>query len=227
MTLVETPSPAPAGANGGALAPPPNGAAIAATLSTYDRSRRRVLSIDELAALVAEARRLVEGTTLPQKEIARRIDVRPSTLSLWKSRGRWTRPLGAPTAPDFSGPAIDPAEKAEARRRRMVGRLYRVFDRQTADLEARAKTPGATTEEKDARTLATLWALIEPASAGEKIVAGHLSGVVTHLVTLRFRDDIAGGMRVAYRGRTFRVLAVSDPDETRRFLVAKCEEETR
>ena len=75
-------------------------------------------------------------------------------------------------------------------------------------------------------TLATLWAHIAPAPAGERIVAGHLSGVVTHTVTLRWRDDIAGGMRIAYRGRLFRVLAVQDADETRRYLIAKTEEET-
>ena len=74
-------------------------------------------------------------------------------------------------------------------------------------------------------TLATLWAHIEPTSSDERIVVGHLSGVVTHLVTFRFRDDLAGGMRVAYRGRTFRMLAVHDPDESRRYLVAKCTEE--
>ena len=74
-------------------------------------------------------------------------------------------------------------------------------------------------------TLATLWARLEPTAANEKIVAGHLTGVVTHTVTFRWRDDIAGGMRVTYRGRTFRILAVEDPDETRRYLVAKTSEE--
>jgi SPP1 family predicted phage head-tail adaptor len=74
-------------------------------------------------------------------------------------------------------------------------------------------------------TLATLWARVEPTAANERIVAGHLSGVVTHEVTLRWRDDIAGGMRVAFRGRTFRILAVHDPDETRRYLVARATEE--
>jgi len=74
-------------------------------------------------------------------------------------------------------------------------------------------------------TLATLWARIEPDGAAETIVAGHLSGVVTHIITMRFRDDIAGGMRIVYRGRIFRLLAVFDPDETRRFIVAKAEEE--
>jgi SPP1 family predicted phage head-tail adaptor len=46
-------------------------------------------------------------------------------------------------------------------------------------------------------SLTTLWARIEPTGARETIVAGHLSGVVTHDVTLRWRDDIAGGMRIA------------------------------
>ncbi len=74
-------------------------------------------------------------------------------------------------------------------------------------------------------TLATLWAHLEPVAAGEEIVAGHLSGVVTHEVTFRWRDDIAGGMRVTYRGRTFWILAMHDPDETRRYVVAKTTEE--
>lgn len=75
-------------------------------------------------------------------------------------------------------------------------------------------------------TVATLWARVTPTRAEERIVAGHLTGVVTHLVTLRWRDDIAGGMRVAYHGRVFRILSVHDPDETRRYLVAKCAEES-
>ena len=74
-------------------------------------------------------------------------------------------------------------------------------------------------------TLATVWARIEPAAAAEQIVAGHLSGAVTHLITMRYREDIAGGMRIVYRGRIFRLLAVFDPDETRRTIVAKAEEE--
>jgi SPP1 family predicted phage head-tail adaptor len=73
--------------------------------------------------------------------------------------------------------------------------------------------------------LATLWARIEPAGAAERSVADHLAGVVTHAVTIRWRDDIAGGMRILFRGRTFRVLATHDPDETRRYLVARAEEE--
>lgn len=99
--------------------------------------------------------------------------------------------------------------------------------RHRVEVQSAAGAPdGAGGETVTWDTLAALWARIEPAGAGERIVAGHLSGVVTHDVTLRWRGDIAGGMRIVYRGRTFRVLAVHDPDETRRYLVARTTEET-
>jgi SPP1 family predicted phage head-tail adaptor len=98
--------------------------------------------------------------------------------------------------------------------------------RHRVTVESAAGAPdGAGGETVTWDTLATLWAHIEPATAVEKIVAGHLSGVVTHEVTFRWRDDIAGGMRIVFRGRTFRILVVHDPDETRRYLVAKTMEE--
>jgi SPP1 family predicted phage head-tail adaptor len=74
-------------------------------------------------------------------------------------------------------------------------------------------------------TVATLWANLAPAAAGERIVAGHFTGVVTHEITFRWRADIAGGMRVSFRGRSFRILAVHDPDETRRYVIARTTEE--
>jgi SPP1 family predicted phage head-tail adaptor len=75
-------------------------------------------------------------------------------------------------------------------------------------------------------TLAELWARIEPVTAKEEAVAGHMAGVLTHTITLRWRDDITGTMRVTWHGRAFRILAVYDPDETQRYLVAETAEET-
>jgi SPP1 family predicted phage head-tail adaptor len=99
--------------------------------------------------------------------------------------------------------------------------------RHRVTVESAAGAPdGAGGEAVTWDTLATLWARIEPAAAAEKIVAGHLSGVVTHVVTFRWRDDLAGGMRIAYRDRHLRILAVHDPDEMRRYLVARATEET-
>ncbi|WP_421724238.1 phage head closure protein [Bauldia sp.] len=74
--------------------------------------------------------------------------------------------------------------------------------------------------------VASVWARIRPLDETERIIAGHVTGVVTHTVTMRHRADIAGGMRIVYRGRVFRVLVASDPDETRRFTIARVEEET-
>jgi SPP1 family predicted phage head-tail adaptor len=74
-------------------------------------------------------------------------------------------------------------------------------------------------------TSATLWARIEPLTAEEKTVAAHLAGLVTHKVTIRWRDDVTASMRIACRGRHFRIRTVHDPDETRRYLQLGCEEE--
>lgn len=98
--------------------------------------------------------------------------------------------------------------------------------RHRVTVEAAVATPdGAGGETLAWSTFATLWARIEPAAGNERVVAGHLAGIVTHAVTVRWRDDIDGRMRVVYRGRRFRVLAVHDPDETRRYLTIKAEEE--
>ncbi len=94
-------------------------------------------------------------------------------------------------------------------------------------IEAAEATPdGAGGETLAWETLATVWALIEPVSAAERVVAGRLTGVVTHRITLRFRDDVTGGMRVLFRGKRYRVLTAGDPDERRRYLVLKTEMET-
>jgi SPP1 family predicted phage head-tail adaptor len=91
---------------------------------------------------------------------------------------------------------------------------------------AEAASDGAGGETLAWETLATVWALIEPVSAAERVVAERLTGVVTHRITMRFRDDVTGGMRVLFRGKRYRVLTASDPDERRRYLLLKTEIET-
>jgi transposase-like protein len=108
------------------------------------------------AGTIAAARQLVESTVLSMHDIARRMEISPSTLSAWRKKGNWTRPDGAPEAPTFG--LIDPGEplKAAERKRRMLDRLYRVFSRQLSDIEARLREEGAMAEERDARMLGTL-----------------------------------------------------------------------
>ncbi len=74
--------------------------------------------------------------------------------------------------------------------------------------------------------VASAWALVEPVAGTERIVSGHPTGVVSHVATLRHRSDVAGGMRLLYRGRAHRVLVAYDPDGRRRYLVLKTELET-
>jgi len=73
--------------------------------------------------------------------------------------------------------------------------------------------------------VATLWTAIEPVAAGETYGADRLSTRVTHRITIRFREDVAGGMRIVHRGRGLGIAAWRDPDETRRFLVLEAVEE--
>lgn len=94
-------------------------------------------------------------------------------------------------------------------------------------IEAPAASPdGAGGEIVTWQVVATTWAQIEPRAAGEEVRADRATGVVTHAVTLRFREDITGGMRVLYRGRRYRVLTAHDPDARRRYVVLKTEIET-
>jgi SPP1 family predicted phage head-tail adaptor len=73
--------------------------------------------------------------------------------------------------------------------------------------------------------LATVWAAIEPLAAVETANSDRLATRITHRVTIRFRADIDGGMRIRHRGRLLRIASLRDPDERRRFLVLDAVEE--
>ncbi|KQT88235.1 phage head closure protein [Aurantimonas sp. Leaf443] len=47
---------------------------------------------------------------------------------------------------------------------------------------------------------------------------------ITHRVTCRRRDEVQRGARFRFGERRLAILAVSDPDETGRYLVCRCEE---
>jgi SPP1 family predicted phage head-tail adaptor len=83
---------------------------------------------------------------------------------------------------------------------------------------------GSGGETIDWATVATIWARIDPVGASEQTIAGHLATVATHKITIRWRDDVTGGMQIVFRGRHFRVLALFDPDERQRYLNLLTEE---
>lgn len=75
--------------------------------------------------------------------------------------------------------------------------------------------------------IATVFARIEPVSANARFGAGQTLEQVTHRITLRWRADLASGMRFVRAGRVFEILTAHDPDETQRYLVCRCREEGR
>ncbi|HTO30834.1 MAG TPA: phage head closure protein [Pararhizobium sp.] len=79
----------------------------------------------------------------------------------------------------------------------------------------------------DYTTIGALWARIEPVAVRAEERADEAVFSVTHRIWLRFREDIAAGMRFRKGGRVFTIRAFSDPDETRCYLVCRCTEEGR
>lgn len=73
----------------------------------------------------------------------------------------------------------------------------------------------------------SLWARIEHVSVSEEERADAEMFTVTHRIWIRFREDIAAGMRFCKGARIFTIRAFHDPDETRRYLVCRCAEEGR
>ncbi|MNL37289.1 Phage head-tail joining protein [compost metagenome] len=74
--------------------------------------------------------------------------------------------------------------------------------------------------------LRSLWAAIEPVSNASHERASAEGVTITHRVWLVWRSDIVAGMRFRKGRRILAIRAVMDPDETRRFIVCRCEEES-
>ncbi|MGN6548288.1 MAG: phage head closure protein [Pararhizobium sp.] len=75
-------------------------------------------------------------------------------------------------------------------------------------------------------TVAPVWAKLDAVSAESVERAAQVGTVVTHRVTIRVRPDIATCMRFAKGERSFAIRTVQDPDESGRYLVCLCVEET-
>jgi SPP1 family predicted phage head-tail adaptor len=69
--------------------------------------------------------------------------------------------------------------------------------------------------------IANVFAMIEPISAQSLSGADQTRQAVSHRITMRWRGDVASGMRLAGQGRIFGIVTVHDPDETGRYLVCR------
>lgn len=95
-------------------------------------------------------------------------------------------------------------------------------------LQRPALTPdGLGGHSEDWSEVATLFARVEPVSAGVRFGAGQTVETTTHRITVRFRADLASGMRLVRDGRVFELVSVHDPDETGRYLVCRAREKGR
>jgi SPP1 family predicted phage head-tail adaptor len=72
--------------------------------------------------------------------------------------------------------------------------------------------------------VATVFARIEPVSAGQTFAGAQDIEATTHRITLRHRVGVESGMRFVKGARRFRIVTVRDPDETGRFLICQTEE---
>jgi SPP1 family predicted phage head-tail adaptor len=78
-------------------------------------------------------------------------------------------------------------------------------------------------------TVLSTWAGIGVVTSKEVYALGAgFTSQVTHKITLRFPTvAITTAMRVVYRGRTFIIQAMSDPDEDRREMHLMCLEQAK
>jgi SPP1 family predicted phage head-tail adaptor len=72
--------------------------------------------------------------------------------------------------------------------------------------------------------IATVFGLIEPLSQASRFGAGQMQEENTHRITIRRRDGVAAGMRLAGQARAFDIVTVHDPDESGRYLVCRVKE---
>lgn len=124
-------------------------------------------------AVVAEARKLIETTTLSQTQIGDKLGLPRSTVNTWQRAHAWLRPPGAPTQPASlwaanQARARGPGNHPDRRAQRLINRLYRACGGQIGLIETRLKKAKDALEEKDARALATLARTLQTLMALER-----------------------------------------------------------
>lgn len=73
--------------------------------------------------------------------------------------------------------------------------------------------------------VATLFGWVRPVSAANRFGAGQGLETTTHVVTIRHRDDVRGGMRFSTGARRMAIETAHDPDGTGRYLECRVKEE--
>jgi hypothetical protein len=98
-------------------------------------------------------RRLYENTATPVRTIGAEFGVTSAAIHAHARRGAWIRHAGA-----WKSKRQLPKVPSRAE---FISRLYRAFEKQVAEIEARFGQPSADDGEQDARTLGTLARTLE------------------------------------------------------------------
>jgi SPP1 family predicted phage head-tail adaptor len=69
-----------------------------------------------------------------------------------------------------------------------------------------------------------VWGAMEMLSGDERVRADRPEQSLTHRITLRYRENVTGAMRLTSGLRRFVIKAASDPDGSRRNIVCLVEE---
>jgi SPP1 family predicted phage head-tail adaptor len=72
--------------------------------------------------------------------------------------------------------------------------------------------------------IAVVFGRFEPLTVGQMFRADQDIESATHRITIRMRGGVKSAMRFKLGARLFRIVTVTDPDETGRYLNCYCEE---
>lgn len=72
--------------------------------------------------------------------------------------------------------------------------------------------------------VAQIWANVQPARGSFAFAGERAESVLSHRVTIRWRPDVTGAMRLRDGDRIFIIHAALDGDMRRRTMVCQCEE---
>lgn len=73
--------------------------------------------------------------------------------------------------------------------------------------------------------LATTWAEVKPLQGNEVFIAEQAGQTTTHLVTMRYRNDLKSNMRLSFNNRILVIQTIINKNEKNEALEIRCQEE--
>lgn len=86
---------------------------------------------------------------------------------------------------------------------------------------------GRTRVFQDIATTPTVWAVITPRSDGERFFKEKIEQTVTHVIRIRWRNDLDTAMQIVFEGRVFQIQKIVAMHERKDFLRIEANEGER